>query len=120
MGPPPRRPAFAERQRGGGAGGAAVSGTSGPFWSPSWRLSVSVASVMSPGSGVSTTVGGAGGGGVGVALATAIPPPIAAPASADVTAATTLLFRFSSIVDPFYRSQFGCGIQHAHRGLCHC
>ena len=39
---------------------------------------------------------------------------------ADVTAATTLLFRLSSIVDPFYRSQFGCGIQHAHRGLCHC
>jgi hypothetical protein len=45
-------------------------------------------------------------------LATAIPPPIAAPARADVTAATTLLFRFS-IVDPFCGSQFGCGINMA-------
>src|ERR1700712_449207 len=74
-------------------------------------LSVSAAAVpsgLSPGSGVSTTVGGGGGAGAGVALAAAIPPPIAAPASADVTAATILLLRFS-IVSPFCHSRFGCG-----------
>src|ERR1700687_3765724 len=61
-------------------------------------LSVSAApaaSGLSPGSGVSTTVGGGGGAGVGVAWATATPPVIAAPPSAAVTAAMILFFRFS-------------------------
>jgi hypothetical protein len=53
---------------------------------------------VSPGSGVSTTVGGAGGAGVGAAWATAIPPPIAAVPSAAISAATILFFRFDIVI----------------------